>query len=219
MFKNYLFNKINEKCQIKIQNSIYLKKRANLSSLLRMIRKLFLAESLNQKEVILNKNTRFIIITFLFITLFNNFCYARYTELINSGSYYATIAEPYFVVIPIQETYVFEANKQNINKEYFFIVKNYDDNNKKASEVDLEFDIEISLSNTNFPVSYKLFDCTTNEELLLDNSNKTQKIFIGKNILFERQYKLVTSWCDKQNMSENVEIYIIINSSQRNERR
>ena len=103
----------------------------------------------------MKKNNKFIILTFLLITLFDNFSYARYYETINAGSYYAKIAEPIFMVLPIQETYEFEANEQNINKEYYFIVKNYDDNNPKVSEVDLEFDIEIELSNNNFPVSFK----------------------------------------------------------------
>lgn len=163
----------------------------------------------------MKKNNKFIILTFLLITLFDNFSYARYYETINAGSYYAKIAEPIFMVLPIQETYEFEANEQNINKEYYFIVKNYDDNNPKVSEVDLEFDIEIELSNNNFPVSFKLYDCISNEEIILDSLNRTEKIFIEKNTVFERQYKLVTYWNEKQEMSENVEINIVVNASQK----
>jgi len=163
----------------------------------------------------MKKTNKLIVIFFLIITFINNYSFARYMESINVGNYYAKIAEPIFVVTEVQETYEFEANEQNINKEYYFIVKNYDDNSQRVSEVDLEFDIEIELSNNNFPVSFKLYDCTSNEEIFLDNLNKTGKIFIEKNTVFEKQYKLVTYWNEKQEMSENVEINIIVNASQK----
>ena len=122
MFKNYLFNKINEKCQIKIQNSIYLKQRAYLSSLLRIIRKLFLAESLrkrikervckNIKDILKN----IIIIVLLVVIL--NACYSKIIRkdkiikifgksilIVKTGSMEHTIKEGELIIISSQKKY------------------------------------------------------------------------------------------------------------------
>lgn len=77
----------------------------------------------------------------------------------------------------------------------------------------MEFNIEIENKNENFPIKIELFNLDTGEELL-QGSDKTNTFIIKKNIIFENTYKLVISWQEKENMSAENDINILINSSQ-----
>lgn len=77
----------------------------------------------------------------------------------------------------------------------------------------MEFNIEIENKNENFPIKIELFNLDTGEELLQGN-DKTNTFIIKKNIIFENTYKLVISWQEKENMSAENDINILINSSQ-----
>lgn len=167
----------------------------------------------------MNKNNKTIFVLILIMALWKNTCFARYIEILDVGKYYATIAEPIFVVRPLQETNVFKANENN-SKVFTFEIKNYEEreDNIRISEVDLKYFIEIRLSNNSIPITLKLYDCTTNEEIVLDSLNRTEEYTINKNSLFERQFKLVVSLNGNKELKENLDIEIYVNSTQKNER-
>ena len=64
--------------------------------------------------------------------------------------------------------------------------------------------------------AYELYDCE-NEEKLLNGGDISEKICINKNIEFEKTYKLVVSWEDKNELVGNLDdIEIIVNIEQIN---
>lgn len=163
------------------------------------------------------KKIAVLIINFIILCIFLQLpSFARYYELLNNIVGRATIAEPIIKVENLQDTIKTEVNKETTNKEYYFIVKNYEIdsfNNKRISEVDFYYDIEIKNYDDNFPVEYKLYDCDTGEELLNGN-NISDKFEIEKNVEYERKCKLIINWNSKEEMSSIDDIDIIINVSQ-----
>ena len=143
-------------------------------------------------------------------------CYARYYENIGLISGKAIIAEPVFKVEKVDTVKSLNVDRNTNNEEYSFIVKNYytQNTNTRITETDLIFNIEIINLYDNFPVEYKLYDCSTGEELLQGES-KTNDITINKGVKFENQYKLVICWKEKDNMSDIDNIDIVINASQK----
>ena len=166
----------------------------------------------------MKKEYKLFLIVIIVSSVLKNNCFGRYFEKIDEQAYYANIAEPIFIVTPFQETNEFKLDKNNTNKEYLFVIKNYEnmDDNIRISEVDFKFNIEILLSNNSYPLQLKLIDCTNNEEIQLDNLNKTKDFIIKKNELFEKQYKLIIYWDKIFNLAENINVEVIINSSQNN---
>ena len=159
----------------------------------------------------MKKKNIFLLIIIIIISSYKSFCYARYNEFLGQTKYYASIAEPIFIVQPIQDIVSIDVNKEyennisrdradseNVIKEYIFMVKNYDnvENNIRISEIDIKFKIKILIENNLFPIELKLYDCLSNEEIILDESNCSSEIVIEKNVLFEKQYKLIV-YCNK----------------------
>lgn len=142
--------------------------------------------------------------------------FARYYETLESFSGKAIIAEPIIKVEPLQETIKMEVNKESVIKEYKFIVKNYEvsENIKRINEVDFLYDIEIKNSDENFPIKYELFEVETGKEIL-NGLNKVQGLEILKNVEYEKEYKLQVTWKNKENMSSENNIDIVITASQK----
>lgn len=155
-----------------------------------------------QKKMKLKILLSFVVVVFCV----QNTSMARYYEMLNKVFVRTTIAEPIIEVQNLQDTVVSEMNKKSENKEYYFKVKNYkfEDTQKQITEVDFDFYIEIINSNNNFPIKYELYDCENNE-MILETQNLSKKIHINKNIEFERNYKLVVSWSNKELIQGNLD--------------
>ena len=159
------------------------------------------------------KNKKNITILLLFLIFFTTNAWAYYTstEEINICGH---IAEPIIKVEPLQETIEYKINKNSEKKEYLFSIKNFENEpNKKISEVDFEFYIEVKNSNNDFPINYKLYDCSSNQEILKENS-MTEKINIYKNEEFNKIYKLEIFYQENLNSSDSTEVEIEINVNQ-----
>ncbi len=124
---------------------------------------------------------------------------AKYYEMLNKVFVRSTIAQPIIVVQNLQDTVISEMNKKSGNKEYYFKIKNYKQENsqKQITEVDFDCYIEIKNSNIYFPIKYELYDCSNNE-MILETENISKKIHIEKDVEFEKNYKLVVSWDNKE---------------------
>lgn len=165
----------------------------------------------------IKKVLKILVISLIFICFYLQLpTFARYYESIENILGQGVIAEPIIIVENLSDTISMEVNKKTEVKEYNFIIKNYEldsSNNKKISEVDFCYDISIQNYDDNFPIEYELYDCITGEELL-NGRNNSDKFQILKNVEFEKEYKLVVSWKDKNDMSSIDDIDIIINISQ-----
>lgn len=144
--------------------------------------------------------------------------FARYYEKIQNIKANATIAEPIFKVENHREKINQTIDKESYIEEYTFSIKNYEidsiTNNKRISQVDLEYMIEIINEKENFPIEYKLYEVDNNLEIL-NNQNKTELIRIDSNIEYERTYKLVVLWSEKdKELDSNTSLKICVNASQ-----
>lgn len=161
-----------------------------------------------------------ILLSILIILFFiQNYSIAQYNEILNKIFVNGTIARPIIVVEKLQDTVIAKIDKDSENKEYYFKVKNYiinESEEKIITEVDFDFSIEIKNSNNNFPIKYELYDCE-NKKRLLNGKDISEKIYINKNIEFEKTYKLVVSWEDKKELVGNLDdIEVIVNIEQIN---
>lgn len=156
-----------------------------------------------------------LIISFLLIC-YSTPIFARYYEILENFSGKATIAEPIIKVEQMQDTINMEINKENEIKEYKFIVKNYetDEKGKRINEVDFLYDIEIKNSNEKFPIKCELFEIETGKELL-NGTSKVQNLEIPKYVEYEKEYKLQVKWENKENMSTENVVDILITASQK----
>lgn len=154
---------------------------------------------------------RILIIIFVILTLqITSFCNSKYsTNLIKNGK--AVIAEP-IIILESFENDSKLVNKLNFPLEYYFKIKNYNDN--KINEVDFLYNIEIIESNNNFPIKYKIIDALTNEEINLNN-NITENFKISKMLKEEKEYKIILDWEEnEEEMPETVDFKIKINLEQ-----
>lgn len=141
------------------------------------------------------------VILILIVINFSTNVFAIYYEKLTNIRLLLNIAEPIISVEKNQDTIIKSINPNTPMQEFYFTVKNYKniDDVKKISEINLEFEIEIVNSDNTFPIKYELYDCLTNEKILLDD-NKSSKIDMHKNVEFERCYKLCVIY-EKQNSS------------------
>ena len=143
---------------------------------------------------------------------------ARYFEKLENFEGRGTIAEPIFKVEKLQDTINTTINKESGIQEYIFKIKNFvledDGISKRISQVDMIYNIEIINEKENFPVRYELYELDTDQNLLNENGI-IKDIVINKNIEYEKNYRLVVFWENKDGILENTDnIKIIINSSQ-----
>ncbi len=159
---------------------------------------------------------KFFILLLLIIANFSTNVFARYYEKISNINLSFNIAEPIIIVEKKQDTIIKNINSNSPIQEFYFTIKNYKniENNKKISEVDFEFDIEIKNSDDTFPIKYELYDCLSNENILLED-NRTEKIDVFKNIEFEGCYKLCVVYENKNSQSTSNSIDIEININQK----
>jgi hypothetical protein len=155
-------------------------------------------------------NNKIIIIMCLILLILTTGVTAYYksTEYIEIS---AKIAEPIIKVEPLQDTVKYEIGKNSEKKEYLFTIKNYENN--KISEVDFEVKIEIK-SNNNFPITYNLYDCSSNEEILNGNT-KVEKLNVLKDEKFDKTYKLEVYCEDVNKVSGITEIEIEVEAIQK----
>lgn len=164
------------------------------------------------KKLKIQKIISFLLIVFLIPTP----SFARYYDNLGKFSTKASIAEPIINVETLQETVVSDFNKTTV-KEYHFKITNYEletNGNKRISEVDFNYTIEIKNSSNNFPAKYELYDCSTNLEIL-NGASKTQEFYISKNNMYEKEYKIIVSWEDKDELASQNDINIMVNASQK----
>lgn len=124
------------------------------------------------------------------------------------------------VLKPIIELKTEEPIKQAIQEksfpiEYHFWIENYREN--EINEVNFDYTIEIENSIDDFPVSYELIDCDSNQLIKLVNG-KSEKMTISKSVKESRQFKLRLEWRELDGeMAEDLEIKLKINVIQRKE--
>lgn len=154
------------------------------------------------------------VVLILIVINFSTNVFARYYERISNIKLLLNIAEPIIKVEKNQETIIKNINQDTPMQEFYFTVKNYKniDNVKKISEIDLEFEMEIVNSDDTFPIKYELYDCLTNEKVLLDD-NKSSKIDMYKNEEFERCYKLCVTYENQNGSSKENSIDILVNAT------
>lgn len=157
----------------------------------------------------------FVLISIITIPLIAN---ARYFEKIENIKGKATIAEPIFKVETLQDTIVQTVNKESVIKEYVFKIKNFElENNgvsKRISQADMLYNIEIARKAANFPVQYELYEINSTENLLQDNK-KTKDFKVNKDIEYEKTYKLIAEWQDREGILDTSDIVEIrINATQ-----
>ena len=151
------------------------------------------------------RNKLFILIFFIiiFIILLGNIVFARYYKKITNMQNSFSISEPIFKIENLSDYALFnEYNKYSGNKEYFFKVKNYelDGDVKRISEVNFFYTIKIINSNNYFPIRCELYDVDTNT-LILRDAILTEKIFVAKDVEYEKNYKLSVVWDDEKEIS------------------
>lgn len=158
------------------------------------------------------KRIVFVVLILIVITFSTN-AFARYYKKISNIKLLLNIAEPIINVEKNQDTIIKSINPNTPMQEFYFTVKNYKniDNVKKISEIDLEFEMEILNSDDTFPIKYELYDCLTNEKVLLDD-NKSSKIDMYKNVEFERCYKLCVIYENQNSNSTENSIDIVVNA-------
>ena len=96
--------------------------------------------------------------------------------------------------------------------EYHFWIQNYRE--AEINEVDFEYSIELENSTKNFPVSYDLFDCKTNQEIEFING-KSGPLKLKKGEKENREFKLVMQWQELNvELAEELQIKLKINMMQ-----
>lgn len=136
--------------------------------------------------MIIYERLKKIVISILLIMIFFQIpALARYYENLKMVNAKGIIAEPIVQVELLQDTIVANVDKKNSIKECYFYLKNYlienNNNNKRINEADFICDIEIKLTNLNFPIKFELYDCTTGEELLDGTNIVTRYKYSQKN--------------------------------------
>lgn len=139
--------------------------------------------------------------------------FARYKEEIAKVKTNGIIAEPIVRIEELSEHQVSKMNKNSV-KEYKFKVCNYYDYKEtlRISEVNFKYNIEVISTNANFPVKYELYDSDNTE--LLTGKNITSDFIIHRNGVYEKEYKLIVYWEDKEEPANDTDIKIRINAFQ-----
>lgn len=153
--------------------------------------------------------TKLIILTILLILFYTpNISISKYSsQIVQEGI--ASIAEPIIIIEEIVEPISMLIDKNSFPLEYSFIIKNYDGD--KINEVDFYYNIEIQNSTENFPITYKLIENNTGEEIPLEN-NKTANLQICKSIEEEKNLKLILEWDRKEGeLSDEINFIIKVN--------
>ena len=181
-----------------------------------IIKKILKEKNIEKNKIVKIKDKIFITLcTIILIPIVVN---ARYFEQVESFKGKGSIAEPIFKVQNLQSTILENIDKESKNKEYLFSVQNYvlepDKSTKRASQVDMEYSIEVINEKLNFPIRCELYEDGKNENILNDNG-KTSNILISKDEYYFKTYRLIVFWEDKEGVLESSDnIKIIINSSQ-----
>lgn len=151
-----------------------------------------------------------VVIIFIIITFgLSPIILARYYERIGKIDLYMQIAEP-IIQIEKQNTIVKKNHSQNKIEEFYFEIRNYNEN--KVSEIEFLYDIEIKNSNENFPIEYQIYDLNTKEIIKENNENFQYKL--EKNIKTSHKYKIIILWNRIGNYNGSTDIDIIINAKQ-----
>ena len=143
-----------------------------------------------------NKRNIILIILSLFtVFLIYNFTFAKFHSNI-SGSANAQIATPIIELVGSNKIVGIDYDDTANQIEYNFAVNNFD-NLENVNQVDLNYILQIKNDNSDFPISYKLYD-VNNNEIILEN-NTTESIRLGKDIKTTHHYKLIIRYADKGN--------------------
>lgn len=123
----------------------------------------------------------------------------------------AEIAKP-IIVLEKDEVLKTQIDQNTFPLEYHFWIQNYREDD--INEVDFEYSIELENSTENFPVSYDLFDCETNQEIeFMDGKSEPLKLKKGEKE--KREFKLIMQWQELNvELAEELQIKLKINVSQ-----
>lgn len=151
-----------------------------------------------------------IIISFI-VLLFNIILFPK--KRISFNSQVDTQIAKAIIVLEKDETIDKEANKDDFPIEYFFEIKNFDNNNN-INEIDLKYKIKIESSKKNFPIKYKLVDLDNNIDIQLID-NESELMLLEKNQKEIRHFKLFVDWNDiDYELAEDTEINIKVEAIQ-----
>lgn len=146
----------------------------------------------------IKKTTLLIIITVLLILLIETISISK-SNLKKEYHKTLAIAKP-IINLEKDEMINTKVNQNSFPIEYYFSINNYNEN--EVNEIDFEYIIEIQDSNDSFPIMYRLFDCDSNREILL-NDKKSEKMKIAKFQKQSRNFKLVMEWRELGDDLEN----------------
>ena len=105
-----------------------------------------------------------------------------------------------------------QINQNMFPLEYHFWIQNYREDD--INEVDFEYSIELENSTKNFPESYDLFDCKTNQPIEFMNG-KSEPLKLKKGEKEKREFKLIMQWQELNvELAEELQIKLKINVSQ-----
>ena len=123
----------------------------------------------------------------------------------------AEIAKP-IIVLEKDEVLKTQINQNTFPLEYHFWIQNYREDD--INEVDFEYSIELENSTENFPVSYDVFDCETNQQIEFMNG-KSELLKLKKGEKEKREFKLIMQWQELNvELAEELQIKLKINVSQ-----
>lgn len=100
------------------------------------------------------------------------------------------VAKP-IVVLEKAEPLECQIQENFFPMEYYFSINNYEE--EKINEVNCEYRIELENDVTNFPVTYFLVDCDTNQKIKLIDG-KSENLMLKKDVKESRKFKLVLQW-------------------------
>ena len=123
------------------------------------------------------------------------------------------IAEPIVRVEKLEETEIIDF-KKDTTKEYKFKIKNYyldNSKNERINEVDLIYNLKIEFDNS-FPIKAELYDEEGND--ILNGKRMSDDINLAKNQKQEKEYTLVVSWENKENMSSSTDVFVQLIANQ-----
>ncbi len=124
----------------------------------------------------------------------------------------ANTAKP-IVVLEKEDVLKKQIQQNSFPLEYYFHINNYQ--GEQINEVDCEYSIELENAVTNFPVTYCLVDCDTNQEVDMVDG-KSKNLPMAKDVKLSKKYKLVFEWQELDTeLADEMQIKLKINVVQK----
>lgn len=141
------------------------------------------------------KNIILIILSLFTVCLIYNFTFAKFTTNVETKAN-SQIATPIIELVGNKKVIGKDYDDTSNQIEYNFTVNNFDGKGN-INQVNLNYILKIKNDNSDFPISYTLYD-DNNKEVFLKN-NETNLIALDKDIKITHHYKLIIRYADKGN--------------------